>query len=117
MNEMYELPDVGPHRTMALVLRRAIDGTMPSISQGQSMPDSPIRKLAPFATAAKAAGKRVIHLNIGQPDIETPQSRWMRFVKTPGRSSSTAPGRLRFIPQRACRVLPRRGLTWRLTTF
>ena len=47
---------------------------MPSISQkGQSMPDSPIRKLAPFATAAKAAGKRVIHLNIGQPDIETPQ--------------------------------------------
>ena len=37
------------------------------------MPDSPIRKLAPFATAAKKAGKRVIHLNIGQPDIETPQ--------------------------------------------
>ena len=36
------------------------------------MPDSPIRKLAPFATAAKAAGKRVIHLNIGQPDITTP---------------------------------------------
>ena len=36
------------------------------------MPDSPIRKLAPFATAAKAAGKRVIHLNIGQPDISTP---------------------------------------------
>lgn len=37
------------------------------------MPDSPIRKLAPFATAAKKAGKRVLHLNIGQPDIETPQ--------------------------------------------
>jgi aspartate aminotransferase len=47
---------------------------MPSISRkGQAMPDSPIRKLAPFATAAKEAGKRVIHLNIGQPDIETPQ--------------------------------------------
>ena len=46
---------------------------MPNISsKGQSMPDSPIRKLAPFATAAKAAGKRVIHLNIGQPDIGTP---------------------------------------------
>ena len=46
---------------------------MPSISsKGQSMPDSPIRKLAPFATAAKAAEKRVIHLNIGQPDIATP---------------------------------------------
>ena len=37
------------------------------------MPDSPLRKPAPFATAAKQAGKRVIHLNIGQPDIETPQ--------------------------------------------
>ena len=37
------------------------------------MPDSPIRKLAPFATAAKEAGKHVIHLNIGQPDIKTPQ--------------------------------------------
>ena len=37
------------------------------------MPDSPIRKLAPFAVAAKAAGKRVLHLNIGQPDIDTPE--------------------------------------------
>ena len=37
------------------------------------MPASPIRKLVPYATAAKAAGKRVLHLNIGQPDIETPQ--------------------------------------------
>ena len=47
---------------------------MPVIStKGQNMPDSPIRKLAPFATAAKAAGKRVIHLNIGQPDIDSPQ--------------------------------------------
>lgn len=36
------------------------------------MPDSPIRKLAPFAVAAKSAGKRVLHLNIGQPDIATP---------------------------------------------
>ena len=47
---------------------------MPSISlKGQTMPDSPIRKLAPFATKAKEAGKRVIHLNIGQPDIATPE--------------------------------------------
>ena len=37
------------------------------------MPDSPIRKLAPFAVAAKAAGRKVLHLNIGQPDIETPE--------------------------------------------
>lgn len=36
------------------------------------MPDSPIRKLAPYAVAAKAAGRQVLHLNIGQPDIETP---------------------------------------------
>jgi aspartate aminotransferase len=36
------------------------------------MPASPIRKLVPFADAAKARGTRVYHLNIGQPDIETP---------------------------------------------
>ncbi len=36
------------------------------------MPESPIRKLMPYATAAKAKGVHVIHLNIGQPDIETP---------------------------------------------
>ena len=38
-----------------------------------SMPESPIRKLVPFADAAKKAGRKVYHLNIGQPDIETPQ--------------------------------------------
>ena len=37
------------------------------------MPASPIRKLVPFSEAAKARGVQVIHLNIGQPDIETPQ--------------------------------------------
>lgn len=37
------------------------------------MPDSPIRKLAPYANAAKTRGTHVIHLNIGQPDIATPQ--------------------------------------------
>jgi aspartate aminotransferase len=47
---------------------------MPTISRrGQNMPESPIRKLVPFAEKAKAQGKEVIHLNIGQPDIETPQ--------------------------------------------
>ncbi len=47
---------------------------MPSISnKGREMPASPIRKLAPFADKAKQAGKKVYHLNIGQPDIETPQ--------------------------------------------
>ncbi len=37
------------------------------------MPESPIRKLVPFAEKAKAQGVSVFHLNIGQPDIETPQ--------------------------------------------
>lgn len=46
---------------------------MPSISQrGAHMPPSPIRKLVPFAEAAKKRGTSVYHLNIGQPDIETP---------------------------------------------
>jgi aspartate aminotransferase len=46
---------------------------MLSISQrGQQMPPSPIRKLVPFAEAAKKRGVKVYHLNIGQPDIETP---------------------------------------------
>src|SRR5436190_154660 len=44
---------------------------MLSISQrGQQMPPSPIRKLVPFAEAAKKKGIKVYHLNIGQPDIE-----------------------------------------------
>jgi aspartate aminotransferase len=47
---------------------------MPSISlKGQSMPESPIRKLVPFANEAKKKGKHVYHLNIGQPDIKTPE--------------------------------------------
>lgn len=46
-----------------------------AISQrGQDMPASPFRKLAPFAEAAKRQGKKVYHLNIGQPDIPTPPS-------------------------------------------
>lgn len=48
---------------------------MPIISQkGSDMPSSPIRKLVPFAEKAFKAGKRVFHLNIGQPDIATPSS-------------------------------------------
>ncbi|MFO8088134.1 MAG: pyridoxal phosphate-dependent aminotransferase [Bacteroidales bacterium] len=47
---------------------------MPKISQkGQKMPESPIRKLVPFAEEAKKRGHKVYHLNIGQPDIETPE--------------------------------------------
>ncbi|HPJ77504.1 MAG TPA: pyridoxal phosphate-dependent aminotransferase [Prolixibacteraceae bacterium] len=48
---------------------------MPHISQrGAVMPDSPIRKLVPFANKAKAGGVKVIHLNIGQPDLPTPEA-------------------------------------------
>ncbi|MEQ5792835.1 pyridoxal phosphate-dependent aminotransferase [Muricauda sp. NFXS6] len=47
---------------------------MPSISKkGTQMPASPIRKLVPYAEAAKKRGTHVIHLNIGQPDIKTPK--------------------------------------------
>lgn len=47
---------------------------MPKISsKGQAMPESPIRKLVPYAEAAKKRGTHVYHLNIGQPDIKTPE--------------------------------------------
>lgn len=47
---------------------------MPDISiRGLEMPESPIRKLAPLAAAAKEKGVKVYHLNIGQPDLPTPQ--------------------------------------------
>ena len=48
---------------------------MPHISEkAQIVPASPIRKLVPYSEAAKKAGKTVYHLNIGQPDIQTPES-------------------------------------------
>ena len=47
---------------------------MPKVSsRGLALPASPIRKLAPYADAAKARGVKVFHLNIGQPDLETPK--------------------------------------------
>lgn len=48
---------------------------MPNISErGIEMPNSPIRKLAPLSDSAKARGLKVYHLNIGQPDLPTPQA-------------------------------------------
>ncbi|MDA9169556.1 pyridoxal phosphate-dependent aminotransferase [Crocinitomicaceae bacterium] len=48
---------------------------MPNISsKAVTMPESPIRKLVPYAEKAKSNGKSVFHLNIGQPDIETPEA-------------------------------------------
>lgn len=47
---------------------------MPVISEkGLNMPASPIRKLTPYADQAKKDGKKIYHLNIGQPDIQTPE--------------------------------------------
>ncbi len=47
---------------------------MPKISnKGRLMPESPIRKLVPFAEEAKRKGRKIYHLNIGQPDIDTPK--------------------------------------------
>lgn len=47
---------------------------MPKVSiKGQKMPESPIRKLVPYAEIAKKKGHKVYHLNIGQPDIKTPE--------------------------------------------
>jgi len=48
---------------------------MPQISQkGRQMPASPIRKLVPYSEEAKKRGIKIYHLNIGQPDIETPEN-------------------------------------------
>ncbi len=55
---------------------------MPKISvKANEMPSSPIRKLVPFADAAKKKGTKIYHLNIGQPDIETP-STFLKAVQT-----------------------------------
>ena len=55
---------------------------MPKLSdRAYRLPSSPIRKLAPYAEAAKAAGTHVYHLNIGQPDIPTPPEFFAAFNK------------------------------------
>ena len=56
------------------IIRRINKVIMPEISvRGLEMPESPIRKLAPLAADAKKRGIKVYHLNIGQPDLPTPQ--------------------------------------------
>jgi aspartate aminotransferase len=56
---------------------------MPRIShKGETMPSSPIRKLVPYSDAAKQRGIKVYHLNIGQPDIETPQDALKKMQNT-----------------------------------
>ncbi|RKZ31557.1 pyridoxal phosphate-dependent aminotransferase [bacterium] len=70
---------------------------MPKTSaRAANVPPSPIRKLVPFAEAAKKAGKKVYHINIGQPDIETPESFWKAIREYP--SDVLAYGNARGIP-------------------
>src|SRR3954466_7518162 len=53
---------------------------MPKVShKGSEMPSSPIRKLVPYSDAAKKKGVKVYHLNIGQPDLETPPMFWEKL--------------------------------------
>lgn len=67
---------------------------MPHISQrGAVMPDSPIRKLVPFANKAKAGGVKVIHLNIGQPDLPTPEAALTAIRGLTGKSWNIRPVR------------------------
>jgi len=57
---------------------------MPKISKvGQAMPSSPIRKLMPYAVSAQKEGKRIIHLNIGQPDIDSPEVAFQALKQDP----------------------------------
>ncbi len=51
----------------------------------EKMQSSPIRRLIPFAEQAKASGKEVLHLNIGQPDIETPKEFFASIEKNAGK--------------------------------
>jgi aspartate aminotransferase len=55
------------------LLQRYLCAMLTISNRGQQMPASPIRKLVPYAEAAKKKGVKVYHLNIGQPDIETPK--------------------------------------------
>ena len=59
---------------LSFIIGRINKVIMPEISvRGLEMPESPIRKLAPLAVEAKRHGIKVYHLNIGQPDLPTPQ--------------------------------------------
>ena len=76
---------------------------MPQISlRACEMPESPIRKLFPLAEAAKARGVKVYHLNIGQPDLPTPQV-------GAGRLEAGRPHRAGIQPQRRLPVAARKA--------
>jgi aspartate aminotransferase len=52
-------------------------------ARGRAMPASPIRRLMPLAEEAKRRGVRVLHLNIGQPDLETPLALRAKLAEAP----------------------------------
>ena len=60
---------------------------------------SPMRKFHPYAVAAQAKGRRIYHLNIGQPDIETPRTRSLKRFGTSRSRCWNMP------PRRACRMM------------
>ena len=65
--------ETGSIRAAKLQSRTRRNAIMPELSaRSKQLPSSPIRKLVPYADAAKKRGVKVYHLNIGQPDIETP---------------------------------------------
>ncbi|HEV8231542.1 MAG TPA: pyridoxal phosphate-dependent aminotransferase [Thermoanaerobaculia bacterium] len=67
-------------------------GVAPSVSaRGGRVPASPIRKLMPLAENAKRRGVRVLHLNIGQPDLETPSAMRDRLARYPERVIAYSP--------------------------
>ena len=73
------------------------------------MPESPIRKLAPFAEMAKKKGHKVYHLNIGQPDIKSPEIaiqaiknidfRFNHYSRSDGLDSNIVTVGLKFVEQ------------------
>ena len=68
---------------------------MPQISnKGNQMPASPIRKLVPYAEGAKSKGRKVYHLNIGQPDIKTPEVA-LNAIRNPRKGFSSSFNRSR----------------------
>ncbi len=76
--------------------------TLEISDRGRRMPASPIRKLMPVAEAAKRRGVRVYHLNIGQPDLETPEPMRRRLAAAPNvfaysPSAGTAEGLATFV--------------------
>jgi len=85
---------------------------VPSVSRrALSNPSSPIRKLAGYATEAKARGLHIFHLNIGQPDIPSPESFWdaVRTFQVPTVEYTPSAG-IQSLREAAAASYPRYGI-------